>query len=266
MKRKACFILKQLRALWRSFKVWWIAILLQSGCSKWRAGDIAVKQIDEAHKKPTYVAIGASDTQAAGASSLEKGYVTLLHSYLERSTNRKWRLINVGRSGARITDAAQRQLPLALASNPTVVSIWVGGNDVRHRVHPKAFERLLKWMLLMLHSKSGALILIANLPEMERQPFAKLLPEPERRFLATQSRTYNAIIERLASESGAVLVDLKSVKEMYDERFFCEDGLHPNDLGYERIAQRFIEALAPHLHKIMLPEGASKRHTSSCAK
>jgi lysophospholipase L1-like esterase len=265
MKQKACFALKQLRALWRSFKVWWIAILLQAGCLKWRAGDIAERQADEAYGKPTYVAIGASDTQAAGASSAEKGYVALLHSYLERSTDCKWRLINVGRSGARITDAAQRQLPLALASNPTVVSIWVGGNDVRHRVHPKAFERLLRWMLLMLR-KSDALILIANLPEMERQPFAKLLPEVERQFLAKQSRAYNAIIERLASESGAVLVDLKSMKEMYDERFFCKDGLHPNDLGYERIAHRFIKALAPHLHKLALPKGTPKRHTSSNTK
>ncbi|MCX7777211.1 MAG: SGNH/GDSL hydrolase family protein [Armatimonadetes bacterium] len=228
----------------RSAKVWLIALLMQLGCAKWKVSKLDKgAQTHVGIHKLAYVAIGASDTQAAGASSYEHGYVVAFHRYLEQATGRKWDFINVGRSGARITDVVERQLPLAIAVRPTVVSIWVGGNDVRHRIHPKGFERLLRGMLGTLREEMNAIVLIANLPEMERQPFARRIAPEEREFLRKQSRIYNDIIERAASDFGAILVDLRSVDEMYDERFFCSDGLHPNDVGYKRIAERFIEAL-----------------------
>ncbi|MFA4028932.1 MAG: hypothetical protein GDYSWBUE_001498 [Candidatus Fervidibacterota bacterium] len=227
----------------RSAKVWLIALLMQFGCAKWRAGRI---EREAKTCKLTYVAIGASDTQAAGASSYERGYVVAIHRYLEQATGQKWEFINAGRSGARITDVVERQLPIAIAARPTVISIWVGGNDVRHRIHPKGFERLLRGMLKALCLEMGAIVLIANLPEMERQPFARRATDDEREFLRKQSRIYNGIIERAASDFGAILVDLCKMSEMYDEHFFCNDGLHPNDIGYKRIAERFIEALNRH--------------------
>lgn len=236
-----CFLVQR-----RSAKVWLLALLMQFGCAKWKGG--RVESGTQTHAcKLTYVAIGASDTQAAGASSYEHGYVVAIHRYLEKITHQKWEFINVGRSGARITDVIERQLPLAIAARPTVVSIWVGGNDVRHKIHPNGFERLLRGMLKALREETNAIVLIANLPEMERQPFARSAPHDEREFLRKQSRIYNSIIERAANDFGAILVDLRTISEMYDERFFCNDGLHPNDMGYTRIAERFVEALRKHI-------------------
>lgn len=257
MRHKACHILQRAKRTLiglanyflmqrRSAKVWLLALLMQFGCAKWKGGKVERAAQTQACKL-TYVAIGASDTQAAGASSYEHGYVVAIHRYLEQATHRKWELINVGRSGARITDVVERQLPLAIAARPAVISIWVGGNDVRHKIHPKGFERLLRGMLKALCEETNALVLIANLPEMERQPFARSASHNEREFLREQSRLYNGIIERAANEFGAILVDLRTMSEMYDERFFCSDGLHPNDMGYMRIAERFIEALGRHI-------------------
>lgn len=234
-----------------SAKVWLLALLLQLGCAKWRMSKVEKSaQIYSGVTKPTYVAIGASDTQAAGARSYEQGYVVALHRYIEQSTGCKWELVNVGRSGARINDAVERQLPLAIAAKPMVVSIWVGGNDVRHQIHPKSFERLLRGMLKMLRERTNTIVLIANLPEMEKQPFARNAKSELREFLKKQSRIYNNIIERAAKDFGATLVDLCSMNEMYDERFFCDDGLHPNEAGYERIAERFVDALKPHIGEL----------------
>lgn len=242
--------LSYLRELWRYARrcgLWSLLLLIYTGCPRTRIArqSNAAKSPSSEIAKPPYVyaAMGASDTQGAGASSFEHSYVVILHKHLQAATGREWRLINVGRSGARITDLAKRQLPLVVSARPHVVTIWTGGNDVRHHVHPRSFERWLAHILCTLQTKTDAIIAIANLPHMDRQPFARALPLSEREWLRRRAGIYNQIISRIAERYNAALVDLSRGSLMYEPSNFSNDGLHPNERGYAGIAERFWEVI-----------------------
>lgn len=80
-----------------------------------------------------YVALGDSAAQGIGASSPAHGYVSLLADRLRASTGRPVEIINLSSSGARIRDVLDTQLPAldGLARTPDVVTVAIGGNDVR---------------------------------------------------------------------------------------------------------------------------------------
>jgi acyl-CoA thioesterase-1 len=80
-----------------------------------------------------YVVLGDSAAQGIGASSPDRGYVGLLATRLRESTGRPVLVVNLSRSGARISDVLERQLPAlaALGREPDLVTVAIGGNDVR---------------------------------------------------------------------------------------------------------------------------------------
>lgn len=80
-----------------------------------------------------YVALGDSAAQGIGASRPERGYVGLLAERLRQRTGRPVEVINLSSSGARIGDVLDTQLPAlaALGRVPDVITVGIGGNDVR---------------------------------------------------------------------------------------------------------------------------------------
>lgn len=79
-----------------------------------------------------YVALGDSAAQGIGASSPDKGYVGLLAERLRERTGQPVEVVNLSRSGARISDVVDDQLPAleALGRTPDLVTVAIGGNDV----------------------------------------------------------------------------------------------------------------------------------------
>jgi lysophospholipase L1-like esterase len=80
-----------------------------------------------------YVALGDSAAQGIGASSPSNGYVALLAERLAAATGEPVQVVNLSSSGARIRDVLDTQLPAlaALGRTPDVVTVAVGGNDIR---------------------------------------------------------------------------------------------------------------------------------------
>lgn len=80
-----------------------------------------------------YVAIGDSAAQSIGASEPQKGYVGLITDSLRKSTGKPVEIINLSKSGARISDVLDRQVPAlrGLGRTPDVVTVAIGGNDIR---------------------------------------------------------------------------------------------------------------------------------------
>ena len=79
-----------------------------------------------------YVALGDSAAQGIGASRPDRGYVGLLAGRLRERTSRPVQVVNLSRSGARISDVVQDQLPAlaALGRAPDLVTVAIGSNDV----------------------------------------------------------------------------------------------------------------------------------------
>jgi acyl-CoA thioesterase I len=78
-----------------------------------------------------YVALGDSVAQGVGASRVDRGYVALLAERMRTATGRPVLVVNLSRSGATIRDVVDAQLPLLARLRPDVVTLDVGGNDVR---------------------------------------------------------------------------------------------------------------------------------------
>lgn len=87
-----------------------------------------------------YVALGDSAAQGVGASAPERGYVGLLAERLRLATGQPVRVINLSVSGARIDDVQERQLPALRDLRPDLLTVAVGGNDVRG-YQPATFGR-----------------------------------------------------------------------------------------------------------------------------
>lgn len=80
-----------------------------------------------------YVALGDSAAQGIGASSPDTGYVGVLATRLREATGGPVEVVNLSRSGARIDDVLDRQLPAlaGLGREPDIITVAIGGNDIR---------------------------------------------------------------------------------------------------------------------------------------
>jgi len=181
----------------------------------------------------TYVALGDSAAQGIGASRPANGYVGVLARRLAAKTGRPVQIINLSRSGARIRDVLDTQLPAlaALKQKPDLVTVAIGGNDVR-AFGPARFA-----------ADSAAL--------------ASALPAGT--YVADVPYFMHGRWERDADEAARVLTDdvrragLRVVplhQALEDEGWramltqFAADWFHPNDRGHRVWANAFWTAMA----------------------
>ena len=187
-----------------------------------------------------YVAIGASDSVGVGASDPKtKSWPALVAARLPQGTS----YTNLGVSGSTVAQAIVEQLPRATAADPDVVTVWLAFNDLAHGVLPASYRADLAKLLQSL-LQTRAKIFVANLPDLRGVPATAGI---DRGLLAAAVDAYNRQIVDVVRESGSrvTLVDLAtgSAEVISRELVVSADGLHPNDLGYQRISERFIDAM-----------------------
>lgn len=191
-------------------------------------------------RPPVYVALGASDSVGVGATNpAQEGWVAQLHRRLPAGT----RLVNLGVSGFKLSQALEQTLPVALDARPDLVTVWLSVNDFNARVDLGAYERDLDRLLGAVAAARPRLILIGNVPALERVPVysaANIPPD----LLAGEVARWNAVIARQAAQHGAVVVDIHSRwTELADHpEYISADGFHPSPAGYARLADLFYEA------------------------
>lgn len=198
----------------------------------------------EQHTTIRYTAIGASDAIGIGATPPTDGYVFRIVDALE-AEGRRVELVNLGIAGANI-DPIEDAVRLSLEAGryPHLVTIWVGANDLIDGVSPSIFEAELDDMLRELRKRDEAFIAIANLPDLTKLP--RFRERPSRTVTVDRIEEFNEVIEDLADDYDATLVDLSS--EPVDANLVSPaDGFHPNDAGHERLARKFLEVILPEL-------------------
>jgi lysophospholipase L1-like esterase len=174
---------------------------------------------------PLWVALGDSATQGIGASSRDTGYVLQVLSELRRR-DATWQVVNLSRTGARVADVLADQLPaLAAVSGdrrPTLVTVAIGMNDLRHRTRalPDALRHLLDRL------PSGAVV--ATMPRGLHERRARQLG----RFLTAEAARRALSIADLWAHTGPPW-----------KGKFSADLFHPNDLGYQDWTAAFLAPL-----------------------
>ncbi|MCY1014826.1 SGNH/GDSL hydrolase family protein [Pyxidicoccus sp. MSG2] len=184
-----------------------------------------------------YVALGDSTAVGVGAAR-GGGYPERLASRL-RSDGLPVGLTNLGQSGARIRDVFTGQVKRAVAAQPTLVTLGVGTNDLWRGTSVEDFQEELDRIARRL-KQTGAPLVVVNIADMALAPVAKLVPSS---LYEGRIEPFNAAMAEVARAHGLHLVDLYTAsKEMIPQRpqFFCHDGFHPSDEGYEEWADLLL--------------------------
>ena len=169
-----------------------------------------------------WVAFGDSLTEGYGASE-GNSYPALLSRKLGVEIR------NLGRAGETSADGLKR-LDEVAALHPRVVLLCFGGNDSLNGESVARTFGNLSQMIERLHAEGSFVVLIgirsASLRDRNKQHFRKLARDK----------------------------DLLYVPDMLQgvafRPIYMSDAIHPNDVGYARIADRLESALQPLLPKL----------------
>ncbi len=215
-----------------------LALLVGAGYFWWSSRDQGV-----AAERPVYAALGASDTVGVGADNpSSEGWVPLVARDLPGNPE----LLNLGISGATVSDVIQQELPVALDAHPSWVSIWPGVNDLRHQVGLQAFNTQLNGMLDRITRETQARVIVLNIPDLRDVPaFASVDPTT----LDQTVRQWNSVIAQAAQTHNAILVDLYGNSEIVNghPEDVSSDGFHPSTAGYKRIADLVLKTVHDHV-------------------
>jgi lysophospholipase L1-like esterase len=232
-------------------------VLLMCGCSANNEGTIgrASEETTTTTVAPNYwnyVALG--DSLAAGTGASYEGYVERYAAYLEDDTGARVSVTNLGRNGQ-----TSSELLYALRNEPSwrrvvgeadVLTVNIGINDLGHAV--EAYENgtcdgtdnqdclreavqtvednwnAIVAELLGLRSTTSTIIRSAGLG------YTPFLDTEE--VFKPYLNEVNGRIEKTASENGIPYIEVH-----LDRGHISRDGLHPNDEGYEVIAEQLRE-------------------------
>jgi acyl-CoA thioesterase-1 len=192
-----------------------------------------------------YVALGASDALGVGANDpMTQGYVPILISRLPHGAQ----ALNVGVSGITLHSALQQELPQAVAARPTLVTVWLVGNDFRDCVPLAQYGADLDTLLLRLHDQTHARVFVANAPDFSLLPYfqqgapgggACVAGQPPAAIHA-QVQQWDQVIDASVARHGDVLVNLfTSDLATHPEFVSSQDGFHPSSAGYAELANLF---------------------------
>jgi lysophospholipase L1-like esterase len=189
----------------------------------------------------TYVAIGASDAFGVGTDDPKHdNWPTVLTQLLGSAAH----LINLGIPGETVAQARQTELPVALDANPSLVTVWLGVNDIVQSISVQEYERQLEALLQSLRHQTHAHVFVGNIPDLSLLSF---FAEYNQGTLKAIISTWNAAIAQAVNATGATLVDLYAGwNELASHpEYIAGDGLHPSTEGAKRLAEVFYSRIKP---------------------
>jgi lysophospholipase L1-like esterase len=181
-----------------------------------------------------YAAIGASDTVGVGSRSPAKdNWTARLHAKLPPGTE----YARFARSGIVLSDAAEREVPQAIAFRPTLVTMWLTVNDITHGVPLPRYRDTLREVLGRLTRETSAQVALLNVPDLSALPRGGA----QRAHLAALTAAWNETLATVAAEfPGRVhIVDLSAASRELTAHaeWISADGFHPSSSGYQKLAE-----------------------------
>ena len=201
--------------------------------------------------RPVYVALGASWTAGEGTDDpATQSYPALLARHLPRGAG----YYNLGSNGNTLDAALSVDLPTALAERPTLVTVWLGDNDLMGGTTPATYRTDMDH-LLAAFQRSHARVFVANVLDLSRVPAsffafydAVLGGSRTAAAYAPVGRAYNSALAAVAARHGATVVDLyAATKGLWGRpELLYSDGIHLNAQGYAIVAHLFYGVMHAH--------------------
>ena len=143
---------------------------------------------------------------------------------------------NQGVSGEKAVEARNRFFSAMATVRPDVVLLLEGHNDIPSGADGAASSAANEVRVMAIEAKlRGARVFIGT-PVPAR-------PNGNRTIQTLLLVDYANRMRAIASQEGAVLVDLYAAMLPDVFRYIGVDGLHPNEAGYTRIAELFFQAI-----------------------
>jgi lysophospholipase L1-like esterase len=192
--------------------------------------------------KTRFLAFGDSMTEGVASLPFTQTLVNIPHSYPARlgdglraryADQRDIAVVNEGKAGEFAVEGKFRMGNLIRADTPQVLLLLEGANDINvlGRQGVSRVAVAIEDMIKDAHAR-GVVVLVATLPRQraggrnaDGAPFVEEV---------------NALIRRITVDRGATVVD---VYNQLDLSLIGEDGLHPTEAGYARLAEIFATAI-----------------------
>lgn len=191
-------------------------------------------------EKPILFAVlGDSAASGVGDSDDFGNYFGWGH-HLSEAFNEAIEYRNFSRPGARSEEVLKSQLPNIVGLEPDLVAVIVGGNDMlRNSFSSAVLENNLDQILLEVTSLGAIPLLIELHDPTEIVPMPYLL----KRVCNRRVNDVNRVTRTLAKKYSAVLLETRSLPEIYDLEKWHVDRMHPSRKGHQFIADSFAHLL-----------------------
>ena len=178
-----------------------------------------------------------------------KGYPLYASKFLsEGFPDTEFEFINLGISGTRTGQLADRLYADAIKLNPDIISILIGINDIWHRYESQRIETSdeqieanYRAILTRLRKQTNAKIVIIA-------PY--ILDCDDKEQMRKDLVSVLSIIKKLAEEFADVYIPLnqlfeEALKTQLHPQYYSKDGVHPNDEGAAFIGKQYFDSVAP---------------------
>lgn len=193
-------------------------------------------------KNLSYAALGDSLTAGAGVAKYEESYPYLLAEELAAGGKNKITLKNFSYPGARTSNLIKDFLTPAVASQPELITLFIGVNDVFGNVSRATFKENYQTILDRLTKETKAKIYLIGLPYLG---LPKLLLAPYNYYYHWRTGEFNDIIRGLAKVYNLEYIDLAATSPEFNKNQvnYSKDLFHPSALGYKLWAKIIYDAI-----------------------
>ena len=161
---------------------------------------------------------------------------------------------NLAIRGKKIPQVLTEQIDAAVALEPTLVTLYAGGNDItRPKVDITALVRGYAAAVRRLQDAGAHVVIFTGFDASSSGLFGKLVG---------RTALYNERIREVADVTGAQLADYWRWREFADYGYWAVDRLHMNERGHELMSRRILGVLgheaegqdpAPHPLPVLKP-------------
>lgn len=183
------------------------------------------------------VLLGESTVAGVGASSAS----TTLAGNFSRIFGDSYHIETIGKKGLRVKEAFSLYLKHKNSESKKSegVILFLGANDCFLLTSPQLFKIELESLIQQIQMATGAeWIYLAAIPPVHLFP---AFSEQMRSFLYRQRNYLLHEMEAIAAQKSQVI--FHQIPMDLQPEFFSADGVHPSDLGYQKIAELAIEKL-----------------------
>jgi lysophospholipase L1-like esterase len=180
-----------------------------------------------------YVAIGDSYTICQGVAQADC-WPTVLTRHLAEAGIDIELVANPSKTGWRVGDAIERELPVFENSKPAFATLLIGVNDWVHGSGRNKFTSNLKIIMdrMIKELPQKQRLLIVTVPDFSCAPRGESYGYG--RNIAKGISRYNAIIKKEAGARGLLVVDIFPLSQTFCDQpeMFVDDGIHPSAKQY----------------------------------